>query len=121
TFISFYCLQLEIKLEKEASGKREMIFAHDICDLCKELVDRDSNYYKYFKHIDFPATPGGGGFQGDYPIHDFVLDADEIPLNSYNVGLYVATMNIYENPTGDCKANKEFLCSLHLGLSVEME
>lgn len=49
-------LQLNVLLKKEASGKHEVLFAHDICDFCDELGNKEGNYHKYLQYIGIPES-----------------------------------------------------------------
>ncbi|XP_075986735.1 uncharacterized protein LOC142983640 [Anticarsia gemmatalis] len=111
---------VEIILEKEASGKYELMFSHEICDLCGEIgKGADSDYYAYMKYFGIPdSCPFEAG---EYPIKEFIVDTDDLPVNSNTVGRYQAFLNLYKNPEKDCKTDKEFMCCLNLKLIIEMD
>lgn len=46
--------QLEVVIEKDIGGSFEMFASHEICDLCKEIQDKESPYAEYLKCFGFP-------------------------------------------------------------------
>ncbi|KAJ8709684.1 hypothetical protein PYW08_009688 [Mythimna loreyi] len=111
---------VEITLHKEVSGKYELVYSHEICDLCAEMEKGpDSDYYGYMKYFGIPdCCPFEAG---DYPVKEFIIDTDDLPLNSDTVGRYQAYITLYKNPDKDCKKNKEFMVCLNLKLIIEMD
>ncbi|XP_047036050.1 uncharacterized protein LOC124641851 [Helicoverpa zea] len=111
---------VELILQKEASGKYEVMATHEICDLCSEVMKGpESDYYSYMKYFGIPEECPFAA--GDYPIKEFILDTDDLPLNSNTAGRYQAFMTMYQNPERDCKKNKEFMLCLTMKLLIELD
>lgn len=44
-----------VEVQKEAAGNRyEMVMSHEICDLCEEISNKESNYQQYLQFFGFP-------------------------------------------------------------------
>ncbi|XP_059050481.1 uncharacterized protein LOC131845433 [Achroia grisella] len=109
-------VMIEAIVEKEVSGQFEMMATHIICDLCEELHP-DSNYYKYLQYFGFPATCPFDA--GEYSVHDFVINTDDLPVNSANAARYQVTVNFYNNPDCSSKDVMQFLFCLKLDFIIE--
>ncbi|XP_052744859.1 uncharacterized protein LOC112054906 [Bicyclus anynana] len=127
---------IEIIAEKEAGGVYEMVFSHEICNICKELTNPESLYKTYMGYFGFPAEcpfepvshqyihwrPQYSvitNFQNDYNINDLVTDTEALPLNIATEGRYQVTMNMYKSDEDKCLEDKEFLACLKLDFLVE--
>ncbi|KAH9636499.1 hypothetical protein HF086_017665 [Spodoptera exigua] len=111
---------VEITLYKEANGKYELMYSHEICNLCEEVEKgEDSNYVSYIKYFGIPDhCPFSAG---EYPILEFIVDTDDLPVNSNTVGRYQAYLNLYKTVDNDCKASRIFLFCLSLKLIIEAD
>ncbi|XP_035442178.1 uncharacterized protein LOC118270605 [Spodoptera frugiperda] len=111
---------VEMLLYKEANNKYELMFSHEICDLCAEVAKgEDSDYISYMKYFGIPSECPFDA--GEYPILEFIVDTDDLPVNSNTVGRYQAYLNLYKNPEKDCKSTKIFMFCLSLKLIIEAD
>lgn len=54
--ITCFFFQVEMLLYKEANNKYELMFSHEICDLCAEVAKgEDSDYISYMKYFGIPS------------------------------------------------------------------
>ncbi|XP_049880905.1 uncharacterized protein LOC126377238 [Pectinophora gossypiella] len=105
---------LEVVLEKEASGRLEIMMTHEL-QACKEISDPGSDYATW---IEFFGLPSECPFEaGLYPIHNLTADTSDMPINSANAGAYQATINMYKCEGDDCE--KSFICCLKLDFCIE--
>ncbi|CAH2059413.1 unnamed protein product, partial [Iphiclides podalirius] len=107
---------VEIFVEKESSGRYEMVMSHEICNLCDELDREEGKYYKCLKNFDFPKKcplrPG------DYSINNFVLDTEYLPVNKGTAGRYQVTQ-FYSSTESNCIGAKTFVGCLKVDLVIE--
>lgn len=108
---------VELVIDKEISGSFERFVSHEICDLCKELEDPESDYRDYFKQLGFPKKCP---FEAnDYHLKEFVAITKDLPINSATVGRYQVTMTISESASSDCLSPKTFLACLKFDCIIE--
>ncbi|XP_026754417.2 uncharacterized protein LOC113514528 [Galleria mellonella] len=107
---------IEIVIEKEVSGQFEVMATHLICDLCEELHP-ESNYYKYLQYFGFPDNCPFES--GEYSIFDFVINTDDLPVNSANAARYQVIINFYKNPDCSSKDDMTFLFCLKMDFIIE--
>ncbi|CAG9135554.1 hypothetical protein JYU34_019181 [Plutella xylostella] len=108
---------VEIKVFKVENGRSEMVFSYEICDLCAEIMDPESDYKKYLQYFGFPEVCPFA--PGNYKIHDLTADTSELPINPANAGRYRIILTIFEDSDGSCKSDRTFLCCSQLEALIE--
>ncbi|XP_013165479.1 PREDICTED: uncharacterized protein LOC106116263 isoform X2 [Papilio xuthus] len=108
---------VEAYVEKDVSGRYELVMSHEICNICDELGKEESNYYSYIKDIELPDSCPFP--PAEYNIKDLVIDTKYLPLNKANEGRYQMTLNFYDSPSGDCTGLKKFIACLKVDMVIE--
>ncbi|KAJ2940578.1 hypothetical protein O0L34_g6518 [Tuta absoluta] len=99
---------LEIRLDKIANGKKEMVFSIEV-KLCDEIGREDSDFYSLLKYLVFPAACPIE--EGEYVIDDLVAELDDLPINSSNMGEYEAGLYFFKCLNDNCKEKEQLACA----------
>ncbi|XP_045539854.1 uncharacterized protein LOC106720479 [Papilio machaon] len=108
---------VEAYVEKDVSGRYELVMSHEICNICDELGNEESNYYSYIKDIELPDSCPFP--PAEYTITDLVIDTKYLPMNKANEGRYQMTLNFYDSPSRDCTGPKTFNACLKVDMVIE--